>query len=70
MAESLVSGLLLTAFRRRASSKQPQPSSRLYIRQASSQISIVDEEDSEPEWAKYKIKETNMFTVDNYQQVH
>lgn len=43
---------------------------RLYIKQASSAISIVDEEDSEPEWVEYKIKETNMFTVDKYQQVH
>lgn len=43
---------------------------RLYIKQASSAISIVDEEDSEPEWMEYKIKETNMFTVDKYQQVH
>ncbi|KAF0915490.1 hypothetical protein E2562_036533 [Oryza meyeriana var. granulata] len=41
----------------------------LYIKQASSQISIVDEEDSEPEWVEYKIKETNMFTVDKYQQI-
>ncbi|EEC76214.1 hypothetical protein OsI_13611 [Oryza sativa Indica Group] len=40
----------------------------LYIKQASSQISFVDEEDSE-EWVEYKIKETNMFTVDKYQQV-
>jgi hypothetical protein len=43
---------------------------RLYIKQASSQISVVDEDDSEPEWVEYKIKETNMFTVDKYQQVH
>ncbi|CAN6292595.1 unnamed protein product, partial [Urochloa humidicola] len=41
----------------------------LYIKQASSAISIVDEEDSEPEWVEYKIKETNMFTVDKYQQI-
>ncbi|CAN6273427.1 unnamed protein product [Urochloa humidicola] len=41
----------------------------LYIKQASSRISIVDEEDSEPEWVEYKIKETNMFTVDKYQQI-
>uniref|UniRef100_A0A804M4C0 DUF3598 domain-containing protein n=1 Tax=Zea mays TaxID=4577 RepID=A0A804M4C0_MAIZE len=40
----------------------------LYIKQGSSAISIVDEEDSEPEWVEYKIKETNMFTVDKYQQ--
>ncbi|XP_050229907.1 uncharacterized protein LOC126679011 [Mercurialis annua] len=25
--------------------------------------------DDEPEWAEYKIKETNMFTVDKYQQI-
>ena len=43
---------------------------RLYIKQASSQISVVDEDDSEPEWVECKIKETNMFTVDKYQQVH
>jgi hypothetical protein len=43
---------------------------RLYIKQASSKISIVCEDDSEPEWVEYKIKETNMFTVDKYQQVH
>ncbi|GJN23248.1 hypothetical protein PR202_gb10881 [Eleusine coracana subsp. coracana] len=41
----------------------------LYIKQASSKISIVDEDDSEPEWVEYKIKETNMFTVDKYQQI-
>ncbi|KAL6894126.1 hypothetical protein ACP4OV_008224 [Aristida adscensionis] len=41
----------------------------LYIKQASSNITIVDEEDSEPEWVEYKIKETNMFTVDKYQQI-
>ncbi|RCV40798.1 hypothetical protein SETIT_9G084500v2 [Setaria italica] len=41
----------------------------LYIKQASSAMSIVDEEDSEPEWVEYKIKETNMFTVDKYQQI-
>uniref|UniRef100_A0A0E0KJ94 Uncharacterized protein n=1 Tax=Oryza punctata TaxID=4537 RepID=A0A0E0KJ94_ORYPU len=40
----------------------------LYIKQASSQISFVDEEDSE-EWVEYKIKETNMFTADKYQQI-
>jgi hypothetical protein len=43
---------------------------RLYIKQASSEITFVGEEESEPEWAEYKIKETNMFTVDKYQQVH
>ncbi|WCJ25653.1 hypothetical protein M5689_007523 [Euphorbia peplus] len=36
----------------------------LYIKQPS--ISGYDEE---PEWAEYKIKETNMFTVDQYQQI-
>jgi len=41
----------------------------LYIKQASSAISIVDEDYSEPEWVEYKIKETNMFTVDKYQQI-
>ncbi|KAJ4961823.1 hypothetical protein NE237_021733 [Protea cynaroides] len=40
----------------------------LYIRQppASTSISGVD---PEPEWAEYKIKETNMFTVDKYLQI-
>uniref|UniRef100_A0A0D3GYK1 Uncharacterized protein n=2 Tax=Oryza TaxID=4527 RepID=A0A0D3GYK1_9ORYZ len=84
MAESIVSGLLITASavaRPQSSHSLPHGSCAtrvpqlrrdrlLYIKQASSQISIVDEEDSEPEWAEYKIKETNMFTVDNYQQVH
>ncbi|KAM0929442.1 hypothetical protein ACQ4PT_001525 [Festuca glaucescens] len=41
----------------------------LYIKQASSEITFVGEEDPEPEWAEYKIKETNMFTVDKYQQI-
>lgn len=36
---------------------------RLYIRQPP--LSPKDE----PEWFEYKIKETNMFTVDKYQQV-
>lgn len=36
---------------------------RLYIRQP-----VLSPED-EPEWFEYKIKETNMFTVDKYQQV-
>ncbi|KDP27190.1 hypothetical protein JCGZ_19889 [Jatropha curcas] len=36
----------------------------LYIKQPT--ISGYDEE---PEWAEYKIKETNMFTVDKYQQI-
>uniref|UniRef100_R7VYS8 Uncharacterized protein n=1 Tax=Aegilops tauschii TaxID=37682 RepID=R7VYS8_AEGTA len=41
----------------------------LYIKQATSGITFADEEDPEPEWAEYKIKETNMFTVDKYQQI-
>ncbi|CAN6297707.1 unnamed protein product [Urochloa humidicola] len=41
----------------------------LYIKQATSRISIVDEKDSDPDWVEYKIKETNMFTVDKYQQI-
>ncbi|KAF8012906.1 hypothetical protein BT93_I0922 [Corymbia citriodora subsp. variegata] len=40
----------------------------LYIKQAQSSTS-VSECDEEPEWAEYKIKETNMFTVDKYQQL-
>lgn len=40
---------------------------RLYIKQASSSTSGHDEDDDE--WAEYKIKETNMFTVEKYQQV-
>jgi hypothetical protein len=42
----------------------------LYIKQASSKVSIVGEDDSEPAWVEYKIKETNMFTMDKYHQVH
>ncbi|XP_043726005.1 uncharacterized protein LOC122672608 isoform X2 [Telopea speciosissima] len=39
----------------------------LYIKQPpNTSISGVD---PEPEWAEYKIKETNMFTVDKYQQI-
>ncbi|XP_042490175.1 uncharacterized protein LOC122070131 [Macadamia integrifolia] len=39
----------------------------LYIEQPpSTSMSGVD---PEPEWAEYKIKETNMFTVDKYQQI-
>lgn len=41
---------------------------RLYIKQPSSTTSISGD-DNETEWAEYKIKETNMFTVDKYQQV-
>ncbi|PON65989.1 Lipocalin [Parasponia andersonii] len=39
----------------------------LYIKQPPSSISGDDVE--ELEWAEYKIKETNMFTVDKYQQI-
>lgn len=41
---------------------------RLYIKQPPSTTSYSDD-DCEPEWFEYKIKETNMFTVDKYQQV-
>ncbi|KAM2587179.1 hypothetical protein TB1_044389 [Malus domestica] len=40
----------------------------LYIMQAPSSTSF-SELDDEVEWAEYKIKETNMFTVDKYQQI-
>ncbi|KAF5179616.1 putative Glutamate NMDA receptor subunit epsilon-1 [Thalictrum thalictroides] len=40
----------------------------LYIKQPSSSTSISGYE-PEIEWAEYKIKETNMFTVDKYQQI-
>ncbi|KAK7316321.1 hypothetical protein VNO77_35274 [Canavalia gladiata] len=40
----------------------------LYIKQPSSSTSISGDV-SDAEWAEYKIKETNMFTVDKYQQV-
>ncbi|KAL2335475.1 hypothetical protein Fmac_016688 [Flemingia macrophylla] len=40
----------------------------LYIKQPSSTTSVSGDE-SDAEWAEYKIKETNMFTVDKYQQV-
>lgn len=40
----------------------------LYIKQSSSSTSI-SRHDEEPEWAEYKIKETNMFTADKYQQI-
>lgn len=41
----------------------------LYIKQATSGTSVVEEEEEEEaEWVEYKIKETNMFTVDKYQQ--
>jgi len=41
---------------------------RLYIKQPSSNTSVSGDDD-DAEWAEYKIKETNMFTVDKYQQV-
>ncbi|KAL5723004.1 hypothetical protein ACHQM5_006454 [Ranunculus cassubicifolius] len=40
----------------------------LYIKQPQSST-FTSGDDSEPEWAEYKIKETNMFTVDKYQQI-
>ncbi|KAJ1398746.1 hypothetical protein SESBI_30840 [Sesbania bispinosa] len=40
----------------------------LYIKQPSSSTSISGD-DNDTEWAEYKIKETNMFTVDKYQQI-
>lgn len=40
----------------------------LYIRQPQSTTSISGDA-YEPEWAEYKIKETNMYTVDKYQQI-
>ncbi|XP_021297670.1 uncharacterized protein LOC110426707 [Herrania umbratica] len=40
----------------------------LYIEQPHSSTSVSGH-DEEPEWAEYKIKETNMFTVDKYQQI-
>ncbi|CAL9077641.1 unnamed protein product, partial [Musa acuminata var. zebrina] len=41
---------------------------RLYIKQPSSSTSIAGYDD-EPEWAEYKIKETNMLTINKYQQI-
>ncbi|CAA7051867.1 unnamed protein product [Microthlaspi erraticum] len=41
----------------------------LYIKQPTSATSVAEEEEEEPEWVEYKIKETNMFTVDKYQQI-
>ncbi|CAN6903824.1 unnamed protein product, partial [Brassica oleracea] len=41
----------------------------LYIKQATSATSVADEEEEEAEWVEYKIKETNMFTVDKYQHI-
>ncbi|BAU01307.1 hypothetical protein LR48_Vigan10g244800 [Vigna angularis] len=40
----------------------------LYIKQPSSSTSISGD-DNDAEWAEYKIKETNMFTADKYQQI-
>ncbi|KAL5079245.1 hypothetical protein RYX36_007666 [Vicia faba] len=40
----------------------------LYIKQPSSNTSVAGD-DNDTEWAEYKIKETNMFTVDKYQQI-
>ncbi|XP_021721447.1 uncharacterized protein LOC110689004 [Chenopodium quinoa] len=40
----------------------------LYIKQPVSSTSISGDEE-ETEWAEYKIKESNMFTVDKYQQI-
>ncbi|KAF9623507.1 hypothetical protein IFM89_003123 [Coptis chinensis] len=40
----------------------------LYIKQPTSNTSVSGY-DSEPEWGEYKIKESNMFTVDKYQQI-
>ncbi|GLT36214.1 hypothetical protein SLA2020_106080 [Shorea laevis] len=40
----------------------------LYIEQPPSSTSISGQGE-EPEWVEYKIKETNMFTVDKYQQI-
>lgn len=42
---------------------------RLYVKQPTSATSVSKEDEEEPEWVEYKIKETNMFTVDKYQQV-
>ncbi|WZZ19750.1 hypothetical protein YC2023_121137 [Brassica napus] len=42
---------------------------KLYIKQATSATSVTDKEEEEAEWVEYKIKETNMFTVDKYQQI-
>nr|KYP60408.1 hypothetical protein KK1_022813 [Cajanus cajan] len=39
----------------------------LYIKQPSSSTA-VNRDENDAEWAEYKIKETNMFTVDKYQQ--
>ncbi|KAL3525898.1 hypothetical protein ACH5RR_014270 [Cinchona calisaya] len=41
----------------------------LYIKQPPSTTSFSGVDDNEPEWSEYKIKETNMFTIDKYQQI-
>ncbi|KAF3548425.1 hypothetical protein DY000_02002736 [Brassica cretica] len=41
----------------------------LYIKHATSATSVANEGEEEAEWVEYKIKETNMFTVDKYQQI-
>ncbi|EOA24078.1 hypothetical protein CARUB_v10017314mg [Capsella rubella] len=41
----------------------------LYIKQPTSATSVSEEDEEEAEWVEYKIKETNMFTVDKYQQI-
>ncbi|KAL8172356.1 hypothetical protein V2J09_024160 [Rumex salicifolius] len=41
----------------------------LYIKQGQSSTSFSGSDDEKPEWAEYKIKESNMFTVDKYQQI-
>lgn len=43
--------------------------SRLYIKQPPLSTTSIAGDAYEPEWYEYKIKETNMFTVDKYQQV-
>ncbi|GAB2299298.1 hypothetical protein Dimus_033370 [Dionaea muscipula] len=40
----------------------------LYIKQPPSST-FISGYDDEPEWAEYKIKESNMFTMDKYQQI-
>ncbi|KAJ7971022.1 protein of unknown function (DUF3598) [Quillaja saponaria] len=40
----------------------------LYIKQSSSSTTFSGYDDK-PEWAEYKIKETNIFTADKYQQI-
>ncbi|CAI9109762.1 OLC1v1009657C1 [Oldenlandia corymbosa var. corymbosa] len=41
----------------------------LYIKQPQSTTLFSGTKYDEPEWSEYKIKETNMFTVDKYQQI-